>query len=385
MITDQEPLPATGVEALDRALGGLYWGDNVVWEVAGSVSTEPLFRAVSRQRDDYDHAAYVSLDADPRAAAARFEGVEVIDARPTGRLAQPGALLAEIEKRGRRFERILLLFDPLEHMAERWGADTAARFFTRSCPALLEFGAIAYWSLAPGQALRKLRREVEEVTQCVFVLSEDRLRIVKAEGRRPGVEGSVFRYAVEAGLPRLSPAPVAGRIGAALRAARVQRQLSQSDLARLAGVTPSAVSQAERGQRGLSLETLLTLAAELNVTLEELLHGKASSGYRLARRHEARGDGGGRPLALLDDPAVGLRAYVVRVPPRSSSSPHLAHKGVELVAVARGLVQVVLPTGRPVLRAGEALLAEQTPIVKLRNLGPSEAMLFWILRDQTQR
>jgi hypothetical protein len=59
----------------------------------------------------------------------------------------------------------------------------------------------------------------------------------------------------------------------------------------------------------------------------------------------------------------------------------VTHKGTELVAVANGLVQVILATGRPVLRGGEALLVETATIERWRNVGSSEAVLFWILRD----
>ncbi len=51
------------------------------------------------------------------------------------------------------------------------------------------------------------------------------------------------------------------------------------------------------------------------------------------------------------------------------------------MAVARGLVQVVLTTGTPVLRAGETLLLERATIESWRNLGDDEALVFWILRD----
>jgi transcriptional regulator with XRE-family HTH domain len=266
-------------------------------------------------------------------------------------------------------------------MARQWGADTAQRFFTRCCPMLLEIGAIAYWSLTPSEYAPAPRREVEEVTQCVISVADGRLRIVKAEGRPFGVQGSVFRYRDDGGEPVLEAAPAAARLGAALRAVRVQRQLSQSDLARLAGVSPSAVSQAERGQRGLSLETLLDLTARLGITLDELLRGEVAPGYRLARRHDPHRVADGKPLPLLDDPQAGLRAYLLRLPPRRSADLGFAHKGIELVAVASGLVQVVLATGRPVLRQGESLLAERSGISSCRNLSDREAMVFWILRD----
>ena len=374
-------VPATGVTELDRALGGLYWGDNVVWERAGA-SAEPFFRAVTRQAAQFDHVAWVTLADEPPVVAANYEGVEALDARPGTSLGQPRPLLAAIEERCRRFERNLVLFDPLETMAERWGAATAGRFFARCCPRLLGFGAIAYWSLAPRVVPAGLRREVEEITQCVLVLDDDRLRIAKAEGRPPGVEGSVFHCRFDGSLPSVSPAPLAARLGVALRALRLQRELKQADLARIAGVSPSAISQAERGQRGLSLETLLTLSRKLGVTLDELLGGQLSSGYRLARRHEPGSAADARPLPLLDDPGVGLRAYLMRLPPRASGPPPTTHKGLELLAVGRGLVQVVLATGRPVIRAGEVLLAESAAILSWRNLGPSEATLFWILRDE---
>jgi transcriptional regulator with XRE-family HTH domain len=377
------PLPddvaSTGIAELDEALGGLFWGDNVVFEVVDPPAARPFYRAVADVEGQFDQRLAVSLsDGTPTF------GFEVIDAGPDGALSQPAPLLREIVERCGRGERNLLLFESVEAMIERWGSDVAARFFAHCCPQLLELGAIAYWSVPSGELYPGLRRTIEETTQCVLVVGHSRLRLAKAEGRPPGVEGSIFRYREVDGLPSLTPAPVIARVGAALRAARLQRQLSQSDLARLAGVSPSAVSQAERGQRGLSLETLLGLSGKLNITLDELLRGEVVAGYRLGRRHHPRsrrGQAGHQPLPLLDDPAAGLRAYLVRLPPRESGPPHVAHKGTELVAVANGLVQVVLADGRPVLRRGEVLLVEATTIERWRNLAPVEATLFWILRD----
>ena len=78
-------------------------------------------------------------------------------------------------------------------MAHEWGATTAEAFFARCCPQLLRLGAVAYWTLPAGGAYPRLRRTVEEVTQCVFAVGDDRLRIAKAEGRPAGVAGTVFR------------------------------------------------------------------------------------------------------------------------------------------------------------------------------------------------
>ena len=371
---------STGIAELDHTLGGLFWGDNVVFEVADPPAAEPFYRAVVAVEEHYDQVLYVALSGEP----TQLRGFDLIHARPGSELSQPAPLLRAIIERCRHGERNLVLFEAMETMIERWGADVAARFFARCCPQLLELGAIAYWSVPAGALYPGLRRTIEEVTQCVLVVGDSRLRVAKAEGRPPGIEGSVFRYRDVDGLPALTPAPVASRIGVALRAARTQRQLSQSDLARLAGVSPSAISQAERGKRGLSLETLLELTGNLNMSIDELLRGEVVAGYRLGRRDHPRTrriDDAHQPLPLLDDPASGLRAYLVHLPPRQTGSPHLAHKGTELVAIANGLVQIVLANGRPVLRRGEVLLIDATTIEGWRNLGPSEATLFWILRD----
>ena len=378
MLDDE--VAGTGVAELDEALGGLFWGDNVVFEVSGGTGAAPFYRAIASSEVAYDRRLLVRLDD----AAPMYEGFEVVDAGPGSRFADPTALLRTVFERCQDSERNLLLFDALETMAELWGADVTSGFFARCCPQLLEFGAIAYWHMPAGDEHAAMRRSVEEVTQCVFRVDQERLRIAKADGRPPGVEGSVFRCAEVDGLPVLTPAPIVARIGAALRAARLQRSLSQSDLARLAGVSPSAISQAERGQRGLSLETVLQLSARLNVTLDDLLRGEIATGYRLGRRGyppRRRAEESGELVPLLDDPEAGLRSYLVRLPRRGSAEPHIRHKGVEMVSVASGLVQVILGTGRPVLRTGESLVVEDTSITAWRNLGVGEASLFWVLRD----
>jgi transcriptional regulator with XRE-family HTH domain len=375
-------IATTGVEELDRALNGLYWGDNVVFDAEVADEVAPFYTAVAAQSARYEGSAFVTLARDPDALVAEYPGFDVIDAREGGPLAQPGALLDAVARHCVGKPRQLLLFDSLEIMSARWGRETAGRFFSRCCPLLLGLGAIAYWSLTAARHTPVLRRQIEGITQCVLDVGDGRLRIAKAEGRPPGVEGSVFRYHVQEGLPVLEAAPAAARLGAALRSLRTARHLSQSDLARLAGVSPSAISQAERGRRGLSLETLLDLTGRLNITLDELLRGEVAPGYRLARRDDPRHAESDRPVPLLDDPRAGLRAYLVRLSPGGTASPDFSHKGVELVTVAAGLVQVQLASGSPVLRQGEALIADTSGVAGWRNLGDREALVFWILHDE---
>jgi transcriptional regulator with XRE-family HTH domain len=373
----------TGLAELDHALGGLYWGDNVVWVwEGGGVSSQGLFYdAIAQRREEFGTTGYIVASSDPAEVTRRWPWIEIIDARKGTPLASPRSLLEAIRQFCVRARRPLLLFDSMEALSSRWGMRTASDFFGRCCPMLLDLGAIAYWSVPGAGQYRSLHREIEQITQCIIVVGEGRVRISKAEGRPPGAQGQLFRYSAHDGTLQLEPAPAVARVGAALRAYRLRRELSQSDLARLAQVSPSAISQVERGERGLSLETLLALASRLNITLDELLGGEVTPDYRIGRRRSLADAPAGSVLPLLDDAEAGMRAYLVSMPRSGTVDAPFAHKGAEIVAVVSGLVQVVLASGRPVLRRGETLLASRRGIDGWRNVGDSDAHCLWVLRD----
>ena len=373
----------TGIAELDKALDGLYWGDNVVWVwEGGETSSQGLFYdAIARRRDDFGKTGYVVTSSDPAEVTAQWPWIEILDARQGTPVTTPRDLLSAVRNFCAQERRPLLLFDSLEPLSSRWGMRTASDFFGRCCPMLLDLGAIAYWSVPGASQYRTLHRDIEQITQCVIVVGEGRLRISKAEGRPPGTQGQLFRYSVHDGTLELKPALAAARVGAALRAYRLRRELSQSDLARLAAVSPSAISQVERGERGLSLETLLALARRLNITLDELLGGEVTPDYRIGRRHGLGDASKGSVVPLLDDAEAGLRAYLVSLPRSASVEAPFTHKGAELVGVVSGLVQVLLVSGRPVLRRGETLLASRRGIDGWRNVGDSDAQCLWVLRD----
>lgn len=369
----------SGLEPLDALLGGVFWGDNVVWEAAEPAMLDPFVRAAAATVDRYPAATWVKLVPETRPAP----GFAVLDATADGPFGAARPLVEEIRRRCVAEPHHLVVVDPLGHLVERWGLETTSRFFVGACPMLLGIGAIAVWQLSTGRAEALLRRRVAEVTQCILSVGDGAVRVSKAEGRPADVEGAVFRYVVEDGVARLEDAPASARLSVGLRALRQARHLSQADVARAAGISASAVSQAERGERGLSLETLVTLTDRLGITIDELLRGSAGGpGYRLTRRDDPRRTETDTPVELLADAASGLRVLLIRLSPGGSATPGFVHKGTEIVTVAQGLVQVTLATGRPVLRHGEALIADESGVEGWRNLSDREALVFWILRDR---
>jgi transcriptional regulator with XRE-family HTH domain len=367
---------STGIDALDAVLGGLYWGDNVVWQL-DSTPVRPFYRAVAELTGTFDSRTFVSLGT----VAMAFDGHEVglIDAGPGSELADPVDLLREIHRVCQPPARRLLLFESLDSMVRAWGADRTRAFFSRCCPFLLEVGAVAYWCMSARGTPRTVRDTVESVTQCVLRVDERSVRVIKAEGRDDGVRGSVLHWHEEHGIPVLAPAELVGRVAASLRAVRRSRALSQQEVAGLAGVTASAISQAERAERGLSLATLVRLSAALGITIDDLVHGEDPDVYRIGRRTDDPQRGLERAITLLGSDDSDVHVDLVYLGPRETGTPISKLNGTAIVAVASGLVHVQIAGQTPAVRHGEVLLADSTRIEGWRNLGQSDAMLFWIV------
>jgi transcriptional regulator with XRE-family HTH domain len=368
----------SGITDIDDVLSGLFAGDNIVWvgERAVHEAIEGPFLAEGARLGA--PCVYATTTDAPRAVAARVgRHVEVVDARPGRRHSDPMVLEQTLLDRARA-PGTRIVVDGLDSFVRRWRSARALTIFSRVCPQMFDLGTVAYWRASPTGS-RSILDGVRRVTQCFIDVSGGHLRVVKAEGRT-GIQGRIFKLRVDGGEVHLDQERALGRLAEGLRALRSERHLTQSDLARLAGVSPSAISQAEAGRRGLGLDTLLSLTEALGIGLDELLSSTPDTAYVLARRDRTAARRGITPL--LDDPRTGLRAYLVLLGPGDRGEPPALHKGVELIVVATGLVQIDIGDEGPVMRAGDAVLATRVPVRGWRNLVAQPARLFLILRDE---
>jgi transcriptional regulator with XRE-family HTH domain len=369
----------SGIPALDEVLGGLMVGDNVVWFGGSDEVHDLLHSAFFAAAPPGAVCLYVTTRDAPERVRRRFgAAVEVLDARP-GK-AHADAVTLERAVLEHAAPGAFVLLDHLDDLVRRFGTARALALFSRICPQLFDAGAICYWRA--GDDARSIRDGVRGVTQCVLDVSDGRLRIDKAEGR-PSVQGRIFRLQVEDGELKIEHELAVGRLAQGVRALRGARHLSQSDVARVAGVSPSAISQVEAGHRGLGLDTVIALAEGLGVGLDELLGTPKAPGYVIARRDRTMPRRG--VTALLDDPVLGIRAYLVNLGSGESGEPPTAHKGPELVVVASGLLQINLGSETPVMRAGDAVLATTAAVHGWRNLAAGASRFFWVLRDPLPR
>ncbi|MGO4152069.1 helix-turn-helix domain-containing protein [Cupriavidus sp. YAF13] len=71
--------------------------------------------------------------------------------------------------------------------------------------------------------------------------------------------------------PRHGGAAPLVQLGSAIREVRLRRDLSQEELAHLAGIDRSYMSSVERGGQNLGMMHLLRIATALEVTVAELM------------------------------------------------------------------------------------------------------------------
>jgi transcriptional regulator with XRE-family HTH domain len=149
-------------------------------------------------------------------------------------------------------------------------------------------------------------------------------------------------------------------IGSRIRAFRLDKGLTLSELARRAGVSKSLVSQIENSKANPTVETLRAIAAALEVPVFALFLEEDSSHSAVVRKNERI------TLTVPDSQAVRelltpdlQRAMVLlisRIPPGATSSPSaVSHKGEECVFILRGNLVVHLQDETHLLKAGDFL------------------------------
>jgi transcriptional regulator with XRE-family HTH domain len=203
--------------------------------------------------------------------------------------------------------------------------------------------------------------------------------------------------AARPGAPARSPAraPAAGDladgIGRRVAAHRERRGLRVAEFAREIGVSPSLISQIERGQARPSVSTLFAMAQALDVPVDAFFREQAPAGPagRAHRSQPATPPETSPPEASLAPGDVdGEQRYVVRrgsratidieggvrwerltprtLPhldfmqlvygPRSQSNPGLyTHPGTEMVLVTTGILDITVGFERYRLEAGDSM------------------------------
>jgi transcriptional regulator with XRE-family HTH domain len=193
-------------------------------------------------------------------------------------------------------------------------------------------------------------------------------------------------------------------VGERLRARRRARELSLRELADRLGVSPSLISQIERGRARPSVSTLFAIATELDASIDELLFNDddrppASSGalgtrpspvQEAASRHHIRLASGviWERLTTTSQPGVEFLFVVYEVGGASSPGDTFqSHSGYEWGYVISGVLEVTIGFDRYVLQPGDAVSLDSSVPHRLANIGdtPVHAIWFVLGRDADPR
>jgi transcriptional regulator with XRE-family HTH domain len=177
------------------------------------------------------------------------------------------------------------------------------------------------------------------------------------------------------------------RVGVRVARYRKERDLKVSELARMVGVSPSLISQIERGQSQPSVSTLFSLAEALEVPVDAFFAedapragaakppGEDSESTEAVEQTGAdvryvvrRGDraaidieGGVRWERLTPETLPDVDFLELTYPPGSESHAELyRHPGDEMVLVLSGRLDIIVGFERYELRAGDSIYFPST-------------------------
>ena len=198
-------------------------------------------------------------------------------------------------------------FDSLTGMQELWDEKNTLHFFTYTCPKLFELQVLAYWPLARDAHSKSFLANISHITQLVISLSFQKdntctAGFLKVDGRpshllngihyysfrdnkinflEPSEQTGIIRKpgATEFSYQKMDPDRTTNflhkkdsiKIGGHIRELRLKNNLTQTKLARILGVTPSALSQIENNQSLPSLQLFVDIARFFNKPLDAFL------------------------------------------------------------------------------------------------------------------
>ena len=147
-------------------------------------------------------------------------------------------------------------------------------------------------------------------------------------------------------------------IGNKVKRFRKEKGLSSRELASLADITPSMLSQIERGLANPSLQTLKILAKTLDVpTFSFLLEETETSELVVRSNRRKKIIVENFSYELISPDFTGkLATAILNVPPHTSASEKLLeHKGEEVAYVLEGKINVYLNDELYTLEAGDSV------------------------------
>jgi transcriptional regulator with XRE-family HTH domain/KaiC/GvpD/RAD55 family RecA-like ATPase len=422
---------ASGVSQLDQLLDGLYIGDNVVWhDEAGSLAAVFCLNFIQASQAQNKPIIYVSFDRSPKnlldklGALARNRQLIILDCFTYGKGNGSIVFLKFYEKKEselpcriirvdepRKVDKVMdalygthgtlegdvrFVFESLTGMQELWGGEQhLINFYSHSCPRLYELNTIAYWIIEKKAHSPSVRAQINQIAQVAIDLTVKRgktsLTILKAEKRDLDTLNKPFNYwSKDLKITFDSEGRSTGwfDLGMRLREFRAKRGLSQTELAKLVGVTPSTISQVESNLIYPSLPALFKMAEVIAVEISSFFQESTDMPSRVVFPSEKAVDVNLTNLpeesihaSLLTPVDLEPRAepYLIEIPPNKTLPSHFfIHKGEEIGYLLSGKLQLKLEKTVYTVRPHDVIYLTHEIPTQWENPGPDTARLLWM-------
>ncbi|MBW1894778.1 MAG: phosphoenolpyruvate synthase [Deltaproteobacteria bacterium] len=156
----------TGIPVIDELIGGLRWGDNVVWRVTNTLEYSWLVRPfVENAVKNGVDIIYVHFDE--YAIVEMPENCKMVTIDPSQGFDYFYHFVQELmESSGKN---ICYVFDNISILARHWGSDESlANFFRTVCPRLFELDTIAYFCMLRGSHNNQTIASIRDTTQILI-------------------------------------------------------------------------------------------------------------------------------------------------------------------------------------------------------------------------
>lgn len=421
----------SGVQRLDTLLGGLVIGDNVVWyDDNGSLASEFCLNFIRASEVENKSIVYVTFDRSPRnlleklGSLAEYSALTILDCFTWGKGAGSDVFLRFYQEDGlewpcrivrvdepRQPDQVMdalygihadmtgdvrFVFESVTGMQDLWGGEEQmVQFYMHSCPRLYELNTVAYWIMEKNAHSSRQKARINQIAQVAIDLSIKRgttsLTILKAEQRSLENQHKPFHYwTKDLEITFEDEKRTSGRIelGPRLKEIRSKRGLSQTELAKMVGVTPSTISQVESSLIYPSLPALLKMAEVLSVDVSTFFQTKTDQSKRLVF-----GSSDATDVKFADLPVQGISAkaltpvdydargepYMIEISPNTKLTSHFfVHKGEEIGYVISGKLKMTADKEVYELRAGDLVYLTSDIPTQWLNEGTSAAQLLWI-------
>ena len=162
-------------------------------------------------------------------------------------------------------------------------------------------------------------------------------------------------------------------LGKGIRTERMRRGLTQCRLAKLAGLSASAISQIENNGKSPSIDSLRRIATALDVPIFRFLADSDSS-QRVVRADQRRTLSFPKSSlvyqALMPDPTSSLEMLYFKLDAGDSAGPlPISHAADECLLVLRGVLEIDVEGDKQTLREGDSIYIASGRRHLVRNVG----------------